>query len=156
MLKEYYKKVMYFLKGDGIILLLFYMCSEEVKAKIREDVIAYTRKSQTQSILDVVFDEAKKPFRNVLYYRFSKENLNRRLVKFCRFFICPLPTIEIGGDIEGGLKIIHNYCVVSVERAGKNLTVSQGVTIGKSTAGGKPVIGNNVMIYSNRCGFSCE
>ncbi len=153
MLRQCYKNIKYFLRGGWIILLLCHMCSTECKGKIQEDFVAYTRKSRNQSMLDVVFDETKKPFRNVLYYRFSTEHLNRRLRKLCCFFIPPLSTIEIGGDIDGGLKIIHNYCVISVKKAGKNLTVLQGVTVGKNITGGPSTIGNDVMIYANATVF---
>lgn len=70
MLRRCYKNIKYFLRGGWIILLLWHMCSTECKEKIQEDFVAYTRKSRNQSMLDVVFDETKKPFRNVLYYRF--------------------------------------------------------------------------------------
>lgn len=96
-------------------------------------------------------DETKKPFRSVLYYRFSTEHLNSRLLKICRFLIRPLSTIEIGGDIDGGLKISHNYCVINVKKAGINLTVMQGETIGANN--GRPTIGNNVLIFPNALVF---
>ena len=145
-----FKKIKYFLRGGGLVLLLFHFSSLECKKLIKEDIAAYTRKSSSnQTLLELIFEEAKKPFRNVLYYRFQYDGCSRRLLKLCRIFVRPLDTIEIGGEIDGGLKIIHNYCVISVGKAGKNFTVLQGVTIGKNVDGGKPIIGDNVIVFPN-------
>ncbi len=94
-----------------------------------------------------------KPFRNIFYYRTEENHILRGL---CRIFMKPLVTVEInGGKIAGGFRIDHNYCVVRPHRAGKNLTVRNGVTIGKGRANADdsslihPVIGDNVEIFAN-------
>ena len=94
-----------------------------------------------------------KPFRNIFYYRIREKKI---LKAVCSFFLKPVSTIEIiGGEIQGGLRIDHNYCVVRPYSAGKNLTVRNGVTIGKGNrmAGVEdiihPIFGDNVDIYAN-------
>lgn len=93
-----------------------------------------------------------KPFRNVFYYRTEKNHILRAV---CRIFLPPENAVEIiGGKIGSGLRVDHNFCVVRPYEAGKNLTVRNGVTIGKGKAqkeGGpvQPMIGDNVDIYAN-------
>ena len=65
--------------------------------------------------------------------------------------------MEIGksATIDGGFRIYHNYSVILPCRAGKNFTVDQGVTIGRSRRHNakeetyEPIIGNNVWIGTN-------
>ena len=93
-----------------------------------------------------------KPFRNVFYYRTKKNHFLRAV---CRIFLAPVDTVEItGGEIGEGLRIDHNFCVIRPHLAGENLTVRNGVTIGKGKASDKseriqPVFGDNVDIYAN-------
>lgn len=66
--------------------------------------------------------------------------------------------IEILGHIGEGLLITHNLgSIINVTRAGENLSVSQGVTIGagKANAEGRntPIIGNNVKVLTNAVVF---
>lgn len=143
------KKIKRFIPSR-LIYTIYQLSSPKCKRLIEEDVAAYTRKSSEKlTLIDLIFEESKKTFRNVLYYRFEADNCNSKILKLCRLVLPPIETIEIGGEIDGGLKIIHNYCVISVEKAGKNFTVLQGVTIGKNIDGGKPTIGDNVIIYPN-------
>lgn len=154
MLKRKFLQTKYILRGGAFILLLYHFCSEKCKKMICEDIHAYSNKSsQELLLLELAFDVAKKAFRNILYYRFQTDGCNERLLRLCRFFVPPLPTVEIGGEIGGGLKIIHGYCIISVKKAGKNLTVMQGATIGKNIDGGQPVIGDNVKIFPNTVVF---
>ena len=154
MIRKYYENVKYIVAGGGIALLLYYLSSNECRNLIQKDVGAYMRKaSQKKSLLELLFDESRRPFRNVFYFRLQQDECNRKLLKVCRWIIKPFSTIEIGGKIGGGLKIIHNYCVINVEEVGENLTVLQGVTIGKDTNSKRPVIGNNVIIYPNSVVF---
>ncbi|MCO4573779.1 serine acetyltransferase [Streptococcus infantarius subsp. infantarius] len=56
--------------------------------------------------------------------------------------------------IGSGLVIFHGYgTIINCESAGDNLSVWQGVTIGKKggddSSGELPTIGNNVQIYAN-------
>lgn len=94
-----------------------------------------------------------KPFRNIFYYRTQEHHIMRAI---CRFFLKPEAAVEIiGGEIQGGLRIDHCYCVVRPYRAGKNLTIRNGVTIGKGKATMQdervvqPIFGDNVDIYAN-------
>lgn len=97
-----------------------------------------------------------KPFRNIFYYRTSESLILRNL---SRFFIKPLNTIEIMGDIKEGMRISHNYCVIHPEKAGKNLFVGHGATIGKGKSNPfnpnqiYPIIGDNVSIFANAVVF---
>jgi serine O-acetyltransferase len=102
-----------------------------------------------------------KTFRNIFYYRIQQEDiLSKSMLRHLSYcLIKPLENIEIGtkdnGHIEGGLKIMHSSgCVIVPYKAGKNLTIFQGVTIGdglKTSKRGKrnPEIGNNVTIMPN-------
>lgn|GEM_PF-299911 len=89
-------------------------------------------------------------FRSVLLFRIRKSGNKKAMKYFNRFlmFYPESPAIEIGGDIEGGLRIIHNSCVVYVSHAGKNLSVGPFAVVGKSH-GSLPMIGNNVTICAN-------
>lgn len=93
-----------------------------------------------------------KPFRNIFYFRNKKSHILR---KISELLIRPLSTIEIFGEIGEGFRISHNYAVIHPEKAGNNLYVGHGATIGKKdiTATGSknvyPVIGDNVSIYTN-------
>ena len=93
-----------------------------------------------------------KPFRNVFYYRTEKNHILR---VFCRILLPPVEAVEIiGGEIGPGLRVDHNFCVIRPYKAGKNLTVRNGVTIGKGKAKEEdgpvqPVLGDDVDIYAN-------
>lgn len=95
-----------------------------------------------------------KPFRNIYYYRTRKSLVLRNI---CRMFFKPLNTIEIEGDIRGGMRISHNYCVIHPQTAGENLSVGHGATIGKndreSGVPRYPILGDNVSIYTNAIVF---
>lgn len=70
-----------------------------------------------------------KPFRSVFRYRLSQRGLLFRVIGV--IFVRTLKGIELSGKIGDGLLIFHNMgCVIAPHSAGKNLTVSQGVTIG--------------------------
>lgn len=98
-----------------------------------------------------------KPFRNVFYYRTRDQHFLRVI---SRIFLRPLPAVEItGGMIGEGFRIDHNYCVIRPYRAGKNLTVRNGVTIGKGKAAALdpdriyPILGDDVNIHANAVVF---
>lgn len=97
-----------------------------------------------------------KPFRNVFYYRVQKSIILKHLSKL---LLPPIDSIEIYGDIDSGLRIFHGYSVVSSFRAGTNLTIRQGVTIGKGDVNqddsehNTPTIGNNVNFMVNAIAF---
>lgn len=87
------------------------------------------------------------PFRSLFYYRIRHSgSIFAKIV--ARLFIPQCPTVEIAGDIMGGVIISHNHSVVFPKSAGKNLRIGPGVVIGR-VKGGFPVIGDNVYIASN-------
>ena len=104
-------------------------------------------------------------FRNVFYYRIELSNkLASSIFKAISFIIVPkLSNIEIGhrkdGFIDGGLRIVHTQgCTIAPYKAGKNLSVFQGVTIGYSESHsedeiGTPTFGDNVSIMANAVVF---
>lgn len=91
-----------------------------------------------------------KEFRNVFYLRTKNMKI---LSAISKIFIKPLESLEIDGDIKGGLVINHGHAsVINPYRAGVNLTVWQNVTIGKRPKKGDsidtPTIGDNVKIFT--------
>lgn len=97
-----------------------------------------------------------KPFRSVFYYRIKNHYV---LCGLCKLMLKPFDTIEIDGDIDGGLLIYHNYCVIGPQRAGLNFTVQQGTTIGigpkhnDEDKTNRPIIGDNVWVAVNAVVF---
>ncbi|MBU5428787.1 hypothetical protein KQI22_01735 [Kineothrix sp. MSJ-39] len=63
--------------------------------------------------------------------------------------------IDLWGDIGSGLSIFHGQgCVIVLNKAGKNLNIYQGVTVGKNPKTeingiATPSFGDNVCIYAN-------
>lgn len=98
----------------------------------------------------------EKPFRNVFYYRMKHSLILRNI---SRVLLKPLDTIEINGEIDEGFRIYHNYAVIHPQKAGRNLTVGHGVTIGKGSPKSSddgflnPIIGHNVTIMTNAIVF---
>lgn len=94
------------------------------------------------------------PYRNILYWRISNERKMSLILglKVLKRIYKPLDSIEIyvkSGQLGAGFSIPHNYCVINAEKIGQNVSVLQGVTIGKDNHGKTPTIGNNVVIYPN-------
>lgn len=88
-------------------------------------------------------------YRNTFYFRIKEKN--PIIGRIIQIFYLPLRDILIGGDIDGGLVLFHGYSsVIYVNKAGKNLSVYQQVTIGKNPKDGEipPTIGNDVNIYA--------
>lgn len=134
-----------------IIADLLFLLNE--KQLILEDLSRYDSIYQHKIMNLNYYLQWNKPFRSIFYYRVKQFRL---LSEISKLLIKPLEGIEINtenGKIGGGLKILHNYgCVISCKKAGNNLTVLQGVTIGHggpNANGQKPVIGNNVIIGAN-------
>ncbi|KAA8815235.1 hypothetical protein EMB92_10830 [Bifidobacterium callitrichos] len=94
------------------------------------------------------------PFRSVLEYRMRGDKLTHAY--YCTVLHIP-ETIEISGMIGGGLYIPHMHCVISVYKAGKNLSVLPGAVIGKSSRGTRSetnaTIGDDVLIGANATVF---
>ena len=88
-------------------------------------------------------------FRNVLRYRFRNGPLISKMIGKIGFAFSPADrTVEIMGDIDGGLMVSHRFSGIYLKSAGKNLRVGPGVVIGRNGKG-FPIIGNNVYIASN-------
>jgi len=86
-----------------------------------------------------------KPFRNLFYYRIGKWQY------LFAFLLPKYETFIIGteGFIDEGMRPAHCYAtVVNADRIGKDFMIFQNVTVGMSN-GGKPTIGNDVVIFSN-------
>ena len=97
-----------------------------------------------------------KSFRSVFIYRTIGSR--RHLYVLKPFVKHPPVGIEIYGKIDGGLMVSHNMgSIINVYKAGKNLTVAQGVTIGagKANAEGRntPIVGDNVKVLTNAVVF---
>ena len=99
----------------------------------------------------------QKVFRAVFYYRYGKGIIT----SLCKVFLPNKDDIEIRcvtGQISGGILLYHNMGrVIDLHSCGKNLTVSQGVTIGlgKTNEAGRnsPIIGDNCLIATNSVVF---
>ena len=98
-----------------------------------------------------------KPFRSVFAFRTIRKHT--WLALFSCLLLPALKNIEIGGDIDEGLAVYHNLgCVIAPHKAGKNLSVGQGVTIGRgerpdNNGRFSPIIGDNVRICTNAVVF---
>ena len=102
-----------------------------------------------------------KVFRTQFYFRISQNKKLENSVSYelSKMLLKPMYNLQIGinrtGFVDGGLFIVHSSgCVISIHRAGKNLTVYQGVTMGDSgemnEEGFKnPVLGDNVTVFAN-------
>lgn len=118
---------------------------------VKEDlarITSFSPEQLNQSLLDALFNSPS--FRSIFLYRIQKSNNVQadRHFKIFRLKYPESPGIEIAGDIEGGLRIPHNSCVINVAYSGKNLSVGPFVVIG-SRHGAAPVIGDNVTICAN-------
>lgn len=91
-----------------------------------------------------------KCFRNIVYYRIHEKN--KGLSMMFRILYPIKQDLEIYGQIGG--TIYHGHgTVMNLYKAGKNLSVYQGVTIGNKGNGSRseitPTIGDNVSICAN-------
>ena len=102
----------------------------------------------------LVCSSLDKIFRNVVYYRLLKYNKSIAFLYKLLFRLRKDMEIWSVDGIGSGLAIFHGYgTIINCESAGDNLSVWQGVTIGKKggddSSGELPTIGNNVQIYAN-------
>lgn len=135
---------------------ILFMCSKE-RETIKKDLEKYCLETPYKKANIAAFNFCmfiNKPFRSIFYYRTKNSLILRNISKL---FVPPLNTIEIFGDIGAGFRISHNYAVIHPERAGENLFVGHGATIGKGRTDkdGRvyPIIGDNVEIYANAVVF---
>lgn len=99
----------------------------------------------------LIFDLA---FRAGYYFRLKFYNHNI-IFYLSKILLRDKKDIDLWGDIGGGLCIYHGQgCVIVLNKAGKNLSIYQGVTIGKNPRTEKygisiPTFGDDVSIYAN-------
>ena len=131
--------------------ILYNSMSEHEKHLVQMDIAAYMRwesgaENHSKIGQKLTYCMLNLPsFRSVFYFRGRKHKILRGIASL---FLPGITSIEIGGDIAGGLYISHNYAVVYVSSAGKNFNVKPGVVCG-NVKGKYPVIGDNVMIGAN-------
>lgn len=125
--------IVYLWPGSWIGIVLYLLTEKNNKTLIQKDIERYleeynSQKFSIQMLIHVLF--FFKPSRSVFCFRMAGSTFKYVLA---RVFLRPLSTIEIGKDCEigGGFRIYHNFSVILVDVAGENLTVNQGVTIGK-------------------------
>lgn len=135
---------------------ILFLCTKN-RETVKKDLEKYSGETPYRNTGMAAFNFCmlfNRPFRNIFYYRTTDSLILRNI---SRLFLPALPTIEIMGKIGEGFRISHNYAVIHPQRAGKNLFVGHGVTIGKGRPDkdGRiyPLIGNNVEIYANAVVF---
>lgn len=152
--RELMKKVIAYLNLIRTVPLMIAYILSDNKDKIYEDIkrneyfIPFKKKSGIIALSYLLC--LKHEFRNVFFYRLKRNFVSSRLLSL---LYRPIKSLEIDGDINSGLTIYHGHsCIISVNRAGKNLSVWQNVTIGrrprKDNEIDKPTIGENVNIYT--------
>ncbi len=129
---------------------LFLICGKEAKDKILKDIYRYlkwNRKigSRKSSIIRLNFLLLSKPeFRSVFYFRTKRH----KLLTACSGILLPrAKSVEISGDIDGGLFVSHYHSVICPEKTGKNFRVGPGAAIFGDN--GAPTFGDNVYVASN-------
>lgn len=133
-------------------LLAYIMADENTKKIIGEDVdrnLKWDHIDSTSRIKRLMICLKKVDYRNVYYYRLKNANKAARVLIKIENMIWPFDkTVEIVGDIKGGLLVSHCLSMIGPSKAGKNLRVGPGAVIGRM---GKdfPVIGDNVYIAAN-------
>lgn len=133
-------------------LLAFFLADENTKKLISEDVnrnLKWDNINSNSAIYRLIICLRKADYKNVFYYRLRNANKAARVLIKIENTIKPFDrTVEIVGDIKGGLLVSHCLSLVGPSKAGINLRVGPGVVIGRN---GKnfPVIGDNVYVAAN-------
>ena len=135
--------------------LMYILSNHELRAIVDADVTAILPEIPYQRVGVGALNYCllyQKSFRNIYFYRMKHFTILRHIA---RNLIRPLDSVEIYGDIGPGLRIYHNYCVIRVNTAGRNLVVKPGVVIGIGRDNDChmetdfPTIGNDVTINAN-------
>lgn len=133
-------------------LLAYIMADENTKRIIAEDVnrnLKWDYIDSNSQIRRLIVCLKKNDYRNVYYFRLKNANrVAKTLIKIENAIRPFNTTVEIYGDISGGLLVSHCFCIINPSKAGKNLRVGPGVIIGRMGQG-FPVIGDNVYIAAN-------
>lgn len=148
----YLKKLCYFFNIPKSLPFWIYIKKTGLDFKINEDMNCYNiykEKIKRYFLFNRLLRD-NKIVRNIVHYRISN---NKFFSNLFLFFYKLKEDFEISGEIGEGLKVYHGHgTVINCERIGKKCVIYQGVTIGKSKAKdgkNKPVIGDNVVIYTN-------
>lgn len=133
-------------------LLAYVVADKKTKRLIAEDVnraLKWDHIKIDSRVIRLMICLRRIDYKNVFYYRLKNANLMAKVLIKLENKIRPFDTsVEIFGDIKGGLLVSHCLCVINPSKAGKNLRVGPGVVIGR-TDKGFPVIGDNVYIAAN-------
>ena len=140
-----------FLIWTNLIEMGLYLKHKEI---VDEDMCRYIKYTPFKKVGFLALNYLElfnKPWRSVFNYRCARCGVSRLLKPLIKRSI---DSIELYGNIPGGLLLLHKQgCIVLANKVGKNLTVSQGVTIGKGHANSEgrdiPNIGDNVWICPN-------
>lgn len=117
------------------------------KPLLIDDVIANSPFPEKSSLISFIYLLVYNNYYRVLFYhRIGK-------LRFLISFLCPscskLFFISRDVKIGKGMQCCHPYCTgVNAKSIGDNFSVFQRVSLGASK-GGRPVIGNNVEVYTN-------
>ena len=133
-------------------LLAYIIADEDTKRLIGEDVdrnLKWEHLNNNSRIKRLITCLKIIDFRNVYYYRLKNANRAARTLIKIENRIRPFDkTVEIYGDIKGGLLVSHCLSIINPLKAGKNLRVGPGAVIGRM-GNAFPVIGDNVYIAAN-------
>lgn len=126
--------------------LLIYMCC---RRKIDADLEKYS--ADGCGLLPFIkVCTRQRVFRNLFYYR-----LGEYVSVFIKWLLPPEPTLHIWcPSIGEGCHFEHNYATyLNAERIGRNFYCLQLVTLGNDREGRRPVIGDDVSIYTGATVF---
>lgn len=134
------------------IIFIWPIFGGQTKKIINCDLQAYDDSNKSFICKLCVVLEKFKCFKNIVFFRLKKKH-------FCFAILFRLlfgfkKDLEISGDIGPGFAVFHGHgSVVYLKRAGKNLHIWQGVTIGRNPKptikDDIPVLGDNVSVYTN-------
>lgn len=134
------------------MVLAYLFLENDIKNQINQDVYRYLKwdyiKSESK-IYRLKKALKKRDFRPVFKYRIKNSNIFSKILwSIGNIFVPCYLTVEIGGEIKGGLFISHSYAIVCPNKAGKNLRIGPGALIGR-VGNNYPTIGDNVYIAAN-------
>lgn len=126
--------------------ILIYLCR---RRQIDADLEKYSSDGRGLSAFIKVCTR-QRVFRNLFYYR-----LGEYVSVFIKWMLPPDPTLHIWcPSIGEGCHFEHNYATyLNAERIGRNFYCLQLVTLGNDSEGRRPVIGNDVSIYTGATVF---
>ena len=126
MIKKYRVLVLIFLCPFSFLHILIYMLLNSNEAILKDIKIWKEFKKLTYNNIYVLLSNLlieNKDFRNLFYYRvkrFLKYENHKKIVKILVFVLFvpaimllrEMPTLIIGGEIGGGLLLVHCFCTV--------------------------------------------